>query len=105
MGFFSSRSTRIMCAIFALLVVTVTGDLVADAVHHATGACVTESQTSGADSCPACAGCAIHTAAALMDAAALVILADEGAGASLPEENQQWGLGLAAAIDHPPQLA
>jgi hypothetical protein len=103
MEFFSSRSSRILCAFFALFVIT--GDLVADAVHDATGACVTEAQNGGHDSCPACSGCAIHTATALMDAAAIIIVADDGAGAPLPQENDKRVIGLAAAIDHPPQLA
>ena len=47
----------------------------------------------------------MHTGAALMDAAAIVIVADDGAGAPVPEESDQWVVGLAAAIDHPPQLA
>ena len=92
-----------LCAFFALFVVT--SDLVADAVHDATGGCVTESQSGGCDSCPACSGCAIHTATALMDSAAIVIIADDRAGAPAPEESERWAVGLAAAIDHPPQLA
>jgi hypothetical protein len=103
MGFFSSRSSRILCAFFALFVIT--SDLIADAVHDATDACVTESQSGGCDSCPACSGCAIHTATALVDSTAMVIVADDGAGAPVPEESDRWAVGLAAAIDHPPQLA
>jgi hypothetical protein len=102
MAFFSSRSSRILCALFALFVVT--SDLIGDAVHDATGACVTESQSGGCDSCPACSSCAIHTATALVDSAAIVIIADDGAGVPVPEESDQWAVGLAAAIDHPPQL-
>ena len=45
------------------------------------------------------------TATALVDSAAIVIVADDGAGAPVPEESDQWAVGLAAAIDHPPQLA
>jgi hypothetical protein len=103
MAFLSSRSSRIFCAFFALFVVT--SDLVADAVHDATDACATESQGSGCDSCPACSDCAIHTATALIDSGAIVIVADDGAGAPVLEESAQWVVGLAAAIDHPPQLA
>ena len=38
MALLHSRSSRIVCALFALFVIT--GDLMADAVHEATGACV-----------------------------------------------------------------
>jgi len=44
-------------------------------------------------------------ATALVDSAAIVIVADDGAGAPVLEESAQWVVGLAAAIDHPPQLA
>jgi hypothetical protein len=103
MAFSSSKSSRILCAFFALFVVT--SDIVADAVHDATDACATESQGGGCDSCPACSGCAIHTATALMDSAVIVVVADDGAGVPVPEEGERWAVGLAAAIDHPPQLA
>ena len=103
MAFLSSRSSRIFCAFFALFVIT--SDLVADAVHDATNACATEAQGGGCDSCPACSDCAIHTATALLDSAAIVIVSDDGVGAPVPEESDRSAVGLAAAIDHPPQLA
>jgi hypothetical protein len=103
MAFLHSKPSRIACALFALFVIS--ADLMADAMHDATDACMTESQSGGCDSCPACSGCAIHTATALMDSAVIVIVADEGAGAPVPEESDQWAVGLASAIDHPPQLA
>jgi hypothetical protein len=103
MSISTHTSLRLVCALFALFVVS--GDLIADAVHEATDACVTESQGGGCDSCPACSDCAIHTATALVGSATIVIVADDGAGAPVPEENAQWVVGLAAAIDHPPQLA
>jgi len=99
---FCCKWFRVLCALFAFFVIT--GDLVADAVHDATGACVTESQSGDHDSCPACAGCAVHTWAALVDEGAVAIAATDGAGASLPEENGYCVVGLPAAIDHPPQL-
>jgi hypothetical protein len=103
MSFSTHASLRLVFALFALFVVS--GDLIADAVHEATDACVTESQGGGCDSCPACADCAIHTATALVDSAAIVIIADDGAGVPVLEERNQGAVALAAAIDHPPQLA
>jgi hypothetical protein len=104
MGFFSNKWFYTLCALIAFFLFA--GDLVADAVHDATGGCVTESQSGGGhDSCPTCADCAIHMATALVDSVAIDILADDGAGAPVPEERAQWVVGLAAAIDHPPQLA
>jgi hypothetical protein len=102
MGLFSNKWFYTLCALFAFFVVT--GDLVADAVHDATGGCVTESQSGGHDSCPACSGCAIHSATALVDSGAVTIGGISGAGAYLPEENNYCAVGLPAAIDHPPQL-
>jgi len=40
-----------------------------------------------------------------MDSAVIVVVADDGAGVPVPEEGERWAVGLAAAIDHPPQLA
>jgi hypothetical protein len=103
MRLFSNKWFYTLCALFAFFVFT--GDLVADAVHDATGGCVTESQNGGGhDSCPTCADCSIHTATALVDSAAIVMVADDGAGALVPEEREQSAVGLSAAIDHPPQL-
>jgi hypothetical protein len=103
MRLFSNKWFYTLCALFAFFVFT--GDLVADAVHDATGGCVTESQSGGHDSCPTCADCAIHMAAALVDSGAIVVASDDGAGAPVPEECDQKAVGLSAAIDHPPQLA
>jgi hypothetical protein len=103
MSFSANKSLRMLCALLALFVIT--GDLIADAVHDASGACVTESQSGGCDSCPACIGCAIHSATALADFVALDVVPDDGTGALVPEESDHWAVGLAAAIDHPPQLA
>jgi hypothetical protein len=103
MAFIHSKSLRIVCALFALLVIT--GDLVADAVHEATGACATESQTGNCDSCPACAGCAIHAAAALAVDSSGVIIPATGPGKCVSETIAQYAIGLPRAIDHPPQLS
>jgi hypothetical protein len=98
-----SKSLRIIFALFALFVIT--GDLVADAVHDATGACVTESQSGNCDSCPACAGCAIHAATALAVDSNGVIIPAAGAGSCISETIEQYAIGSPRAIDHPPQLS
>jgi hypothetical protein len=103
MGLFSNKWFYTLCALIAFFLFA--SDLVADAVHDATGGCITESQSGGHDSCPTCSDCAIHTAAALVDSAAIVMVADDGAGTAVPEKRNQRAVGLAAAIDHPPQLA
>jgi hypothetical protein len=103
MAFLRSKSLRIVCAFFALFVIT--GDLVADAVHEATDSCVTESHSGGCDSCPACAGCAIHAATALAVDSGGVIIPDVGAGNCISETIEQCAIGSPPAIDHPPQLA
>ncbi len=103
MAFFSSRSSRILCALFALFVIS--GDLVADAIHDATDACATESQSGGCDSCPACSGCAIHTATALTVDSGTVIAPEPGAADFVRETVEQCAIGSPPGIDHPPQLA
>lgn len=103
MAFLSSSSARIVCALFALFVIT--GDLIADGVHDATDACVTESQGGGCDSCPACLGCPIHTATALAADSGAVIVPELGTGDRVWEAIEQCAIGLPPAIDHPPQLS
>jgi hypothetical protein len=103
MAFIHSKSLRIICALFALFVIT--GDLVADAVHDATGACVTESQSGNCDSCPACAGCAIHAATALAVDSSRVIIPAAGDGKYILETIEKYAIGSPRAIDHPPQLS
>ena len=95
------RSFRILCALFAFFVIT--GDIVADAIHDASGACATESQDGGHDSCPAC-GCTIHNGSAI--APDPVAVSVHGIGASIPMilTDDQPAIGAAPAIDHPPQL-
>lgn len=103
MSLFSNKWFYNLCALFAFFFFT--GDLVADAVHDATGGCVTESQSGGHDSCPACTGCSIHTATALAQSSTIVIGANDRAVAFVPEKIDNCAVGLPAAIDHPPQLA
>ena len=98
-----SKSLRIICALFALFVIT--GDLIADGVHDATDACVTESQGGGCDSCPACLGCAIHAGTALAADSGAVIMPEPGAGDRMWEAIERFAAGSPPAIDHPPQLS
>lgn len=91
-----------MSALFALFVIT--GDLIVDGVHDATGACATESQSGDCDSCPACAECAIHAGTALAVDSSEVIIPDRGGGDWVLEMVGQCAIGSPPAIDHPPQL-
>jgi hypothetical protein len=102
MDFFRHRSFRILAALFAFLLVS---DIVADAIHDANGACATESQSSGHDSCPACA-CSIHTSSAVApdEAIARFVPGDFGSE-SLSVTDDQLAPGEPPSIDHPPQLA
>jgi hypothetical protein len=103
MDLFQHRSFRILCALFAFFLFT--GDIVADAIHDATGACVTGSETSGHDDCPAC-GCTIHNGCAVApDAAVARLVPCESAGESFSVTDDRPAPGVPPAIDHPPQLA
>jgi hypothetical protein len=102
MDFFRHCSFRILCALFAFFLVS---DIVADAIHDASGACATESQSSGHDSCPACA-CSIHTASAVApDVAVARFAPSDSASESLLVTDDRPALGTSPAIDHPPQLS
>lgn len=102
MDFLRLRSFRILCALFAFFVLS--GDIVADAVHDASGACATESQDGGHDSCPAC-GCTIHNGSAMPPDAGVVSLHGIGISVSVPLTDDRPAIGAARAIDHPPQLS
>ena len=102
MDFFRHRSFRFLCALFAFLMFT--GDIVADAIHDASGACVTESQDSGHDSCPAC-GCTVHNGTAAAPEAVALLAVPPEASESVPSEDDQPAIAAGPAIDHPPQLA
>ncbi len=95
------RSFRLLCALFAFFVIS--GDIVADGIHDTSGACATESQDGGRDSCPACA-CPTHSGSAISTNA--VALHQHGLGTSqrLAITDDQPAIGVAPAIDHPPQL-
>lgn len=101
MKFFRHQSFQLFCAFFALFAVA--GDLVADSLHDASGACVTESQSGDHASCPAC-GCSLHVGAALGFERAAAFLPNEIATA-VADLAPAWSLAPPAEIDHPPQLA
>ena len=101
MDFARHRSFRILCALLAFFVL---GDIVADGIHDASGLCVTESQDSGHDSCPAC-GCSIHTGSAMAHDATSFLASVADATGSISLTDDRPALVAAPAIDHPPQLA
>lgn len=103
MDFFRHRSFRILGALFAFLLVS---DIVADAIHDASGVCATESQSSGGhDSCPSCA-CSIHTSSAVApDEAVTRFARGDSASESFSVTDDQLAPGEPPSIDHPPQLA
>jgi hypothetical protein len=102
MDFFRHRSFQILGALLAFLVVS---DIIADAIHDGSGACVTEEQSSGHDACPACA-CSIHTGSAVApDAAVARFSPGDSASEPFSVSDDRTALGASPAIDHPPQLA
>jgi hypothetical protein len=102
MDFFRHRFFHILAALFAFFLVS---DIVADAIHDANGACATESQSSGHDSCPNC-GCSIHTGSAVAaDVAVGRVAPGNSASESFSVTDDQPALGALPSIDHPPQLA
>ena len=92
---------RIACALFTCFVIT--GDILADAVHDATGACATESQ-SGCETCPAC-GCSIHTGTAVAPDLVALVSPITSTREWMAAFEEALAVGPAAAIDHPPQLS
>jgi hypothetical protein len=103
MNLFRYRSFRILCALFAFFVIT--GDILADAIHDATGACETVSETSGHDDCPAC-GCTIHNGSAVApDMTVARFAPGDLASESVLVSDDRPALGALPAIDHPPQLS
>jgi len=102
MDLFRQPLFRVFCALFAFFVIT--GDIVADAIHEATGACATESQDSDCDTCPACS-CTIHNGAAVAPDAAALLGPVSATAKSMTITDDRPALGAATAIDHPPQLA
>ncbi|MBA3883883.1 MAG: hypothetical protein H0X73_14545 [Chthoniobacterales bacterium] len=81
----------------------ISGDIVADKIHDTSGACAAESQDGGHDSCHAC-GCTIHNGSAMPPDAVAVSLHGIGISVSMPLTDDQPAIGVAPAIDHPPQL-
>ena len=102
MDFFRHRPFRILCALFAFFVFT--GDIVADAVYEASGACATECESSGCDTCPACA-CPTHSGSAAAPEADAILEHDLATDDSVTTTDVDPASGAPPAIDHPPQLA
>ncbi len=92
---------KLLCALFAFGIVA--GDLAADSWHDAAGACVTESESSEHQDCAAC-NCCLHLGAVL-DAAVTAALLPKQIATRLVDGATPVIPGLAAEIDHPPQLA
>ena len=105
MTLFKNKSFRVICALFAFL--TISGDLVADSIHDASGACVTESesQNPGHDSCPNCVCCTVHNGSALACNAVALLAPGAAATDSISVSDDQPAAGWVPAIDHPPQLS
>lgn len=97
------RSFRLVWLLLAFFLV---GDIVADGIHDASGACATESQQpSGHDECPACAQCTIHSGAALSAETVSFITPAAEASGRIVSMDDHAAPGAPPAIDHPPQLA
>ncbi len=96
------RSFQLLCALFAFFVIT--GDIVADAIHDASGACATESPDRGHESCPACS-CTIHNGSAIAPDAVAVSVHGIGISVPMTITDDHPPIGATPAIDHPPQLA
>lgn len=101
MCFLRQSSNRILFALFAFFLFA--GDIVADGVLEASGACAAECQTSGCDSCPACA-CPTHSGSAVAPDTEGVTGPDLSTNDSVPTTDDQPALSAPPAIDHPPQL-
>jgi hypothetical protein len=101
MDLFRHSSFRVLCALFAFFVFT--GDIVADAVYEASGACATECETSGCDTCPACV-CPTHSGSAVASESDAVFGHDLTSNDSVPTTDDQPAFSAPPAIDHPPQL-
>jgi hypothetical protein len=103
MDFPRYRFFQTLCALFVAFVVV--GDVLADSIHDATGACATASESSGHDDCPAC-GCTIHNGcAAAPDVAVAHCAPRNSADESFSVTDERPAPGAPPAIDHPPQLA
>ena len=101
MKFFRRPLFQVLCACFAIFVVA--GDIVADSLLDASGACAADCQTSGHDSCPDC-GCPIHGGSAVAPDAAAALGPSVVTVVSITTKDDQPAIGVAPAIEHPPQL-
>jgi hypothetical protein len=103
MNFFGRKSFQILCALFTLVVFS--GDLIADSIHDANGACITESQDGNHDSCPACACCTTHNGSAVAYNAIALLTPGSPTTRSILLSDDRPRIGWVPAIDHPPQLS
>jgi hypothetical protein len=101
MKFFPRQSFKVLCACFAFFVVA--GDIVADSLHEASGACAADCQPSGHDPCPDC-GCSIHGGSAVAPDTAAAFGPSVVTAVSIIIKDDQPAIGVAPAIEHPPQL-
>lgn len=102
MDLFRHRSFRILCALFAFFVFT--GDIIADAVYEASGACASECESSGCETCPACV-CPTHSGSAAAPEGDAIFGHDLTTNDSVAIPDDETAFGAPPAIDHPPQLA
>jgi len=100
MRFFRRDSFHLFAALFAFFVIG--GDLVADGIHDASGACSAESQSGDHAACPAC-GCSLHVGAALASYGPLLWPPDAIA-VPVADRTPLRIVAAPAKIDHPPQL-
>jgi hypothetical protein len=96
------RSFRLLCALFAFFMFT--GDIIADSFYEATRACAADCQSSGCDTCPACA-CPTHSGSAAAPEGDATFRHDLATNDSVLIADDRPELGAPPAIDHPPQLA
>ena len=102
MNFFRHRPFRILCALFAFFVFA--GDIVADAAYEASGACASECESSGCETCPACV-CPTHNGSAAAPEGDAIFGHDLTTNYSVATPDDETAFGAPPAIDHPPQLA
>lgn len=102
MDLFRHRRFRILCALFAFFVFT--GDIVADAVYEASGACASECESSGCETCPTCA-CPVHSGFVVSQDGPATFGHHLTTNDFVSASDDRTALGASPAIDHPPQLA
>jgi len=102
MNLLRHRSFRILCALFALFVFA--GDIVADAAYEASGACASECDSSGCETCPTCV-CPTHSGSAAAPEGEAIFGHNLIPNERIAISDDRPALGVSPAIDHPPQLS